>query len=60
MKKKFIRNGKDSSRMTENSSTHGEVKDGFIQYSEEEVERWDKEWLNYLLKEYPCHLAPYH
>jgi len=28
-------------------------------YSEVEVERWDREWLNYLLREYPHQLAPY-
>jgi len=28
-------------------------------YSEKEVERWDREWLNYLLHEYPFQLTPY-
>jgi SAM-dependent methyltransferase len=28
-------------------------------YSDAEVERWDREWLNYLLREYPYQLKPH-
>jgi hypothetical protein len=28
-------------------------------YSEAELERWDREWLNYLLREYPQQLSPH-
>ncbi len=28
-------------------------------YSDAEIERWDREWLNYLLREYPYQLAHY-
>jgi hypothetical protein len=30
-----------------------------LTYSEAEVERWDREWLSYLLREYPQQLSPY-
>lgn len=28
-------------------------------YSEADIERWDREWLSYLLREYPQQLSPY-
>lgn len=31
-----------------------------VVYSAAEVERWDREWLNYLLTQYPQQLAPFH
>jgi 2-polyprenyl-3-methyl-5-hydroxy-6-metoxy-1,4-benzoquinol methylase len=45
--------------MEKNNKKIGEVETRLIKYSDTEIERWDKEWLNYLLREYPWQLASY-